>query len=298
MTPSLRQLQIFRAVAQELSYTRAAESLHLTQPAVFTQVRTLEEQLGQPLIERLGKRLYLTEAGEAVLDSAHQVLGEIARMQERLAELQGLTAGRLRLAVVSTAQYDAPARLGAFCRRHPGIEVALKVGNRGDLLARFQANQDDLYILGTPPEEVEAEHFAFAENPLVLIAPPDHRLARARDLAPGALAAEPFVMRETGSGTRIAAERFFAAQRLAPLVRLELGANAAIKEAVAAGLGIAVLSRATVTLDLELGRLVALDVQGFPLRRQWHIAWPRGKRLSTAARAFLDQLRADAGASG
>ena len=298
MTPSLRQLQIFRAVAQELSYTRAAERLHLTQPAVFTQVRTLEEQLGQPLIERLGKRLYLTEAGEAVLESAHQVLGEIARMQDRLAELRGLTAGRLRLAVVSTAQYDAPARLGAFCRCHPGIEVALKVGNRGDLLARFHANEDDLYILGTPPEEVEAEHFAFAENPLVLIAPPDHRLARARELAPGALAAEPFVMRETGSGTRIAAERFFAAQGLAPLVRLELGANAAIKEAVAAGLGIAVLSRATVTLDLELGRLVALDVQGFPLRRQWHITWPRGKRLSTAARAFLDQLRADAGASG
>ncbi|SOC03751.1 DNA-binding transcriptional LysR family regulator [Rhodobacter sp. JA431] len=296
MRASLRQLQIFAAVARELSYTRAAEALHLTQPAVFTQVRTLEEQIGAALIERIGKRLYLTQAGEVVLASAREILGEIDRMEARLAEVQGLSSGSLRLAAVSTAQYDAPTLLGIFCKNHPGIEVALKVGNRGELLARFAANEDDLYILGTPPEEVEAEHFAFAQNPLVLVAPPDHPLATARAIAPEMLAEAPFVMREKGSGTRIATERFFAAQGLSPKVRLELGANAAIRQAVRAGLGIAVLSRATVEVELELGRLVALDVIGFPLKRAWHVAWPRGKRLSPAAQAFLDQLRATAGA--
>ncbi|MFD2173896.1 LysR family transcriptional regulator [Rhodobacter lacus] len=292
MQASLRQLQIFEAVGRELSYTRAAEALHLTQPAVFTQVRTLEEQIGAELIERIGKRLFLTEAGETVLASARDVLGEMARMEARLAEIRGLATGRLRLAAVSTAQYDAPALLGTFCRAHPGIEVELKVGNRSELLARFAANEDDLYILGTLPDALEAEHFAFAKNPLVLIAPPDHRLARARAIAPDQLGGEPFVMREKGSGTRIATERFLSAHGLAPKVRLELGANAAIRHAVIAGLGIAVLSRSTVALELELGRLVALDVTGFPIERLWHVAWPRGKRLSPAAQAFLAQLRA------
>ena len=291
MSASLRQLQIFQAVAREMSYTRAAEALHLTQPAVFTQVRTLEDQLGQPLIERIGRRLFLTEAGEVVLGTAREVGGEIERMRMRLAELRGLAQGRLRLAVVSTAKYDAPARLGEFCRRHPGIDVDMKVGNRRELLERFAANEDDLYILGTPPEEVEAEHFAFAENPLVIIAPPDHPLADRRGLAAEALEGVPFLMREKGSGTRIAAERFFAAQGISPVVRMELGANEAIKQAVMAGLGVSVLSRGTALLEIEQRRLVELDVAGFPLRRQWHVSWPRGKRLSVAALAFLDLLR-------
>lgn len=292
MTPSLRQLQIFRAVARELSYTRAAEALHLTQPAVFTQVRQLEAQLGEALIERIGKRLYLTGAGQLVLESAQVVLGEIEALRGRLAALQGLERGLLRLAVVSSAKYDAPARLGAFCRHHPGIDVDMQVGNRRELLDRFAANLDDLYILGTPPAEVEAESFVFAENPLVVIAPPDHPLAHRRAISPQALADAAFVMREEGSGTRIAAERFFAAQGLAPKVRMELGANEAIKQAVMAGLGLAVLSRGTAMLELEHARLVELDVTGFPLRRQWHVVWPRGKRLSPAAQVFLEQLRA------
>lgn len=292
MRASLRQLQIFQEVARSLSYTRAAEALHLTQPAVFTQVRQLEDQLGSPLIERIGKRLFLTEAGEAVLASAREILGELERMEMRLADLRGLARGRLRLAAVSTAKYDVPGRLGAFCRRHPGIDVALVVGNREELLARFAGNEDDLYILGTVPEGLEAEHFAFADNPLVVIAPAGHPLAARRAVAAGELAAEPFVMREKGSGTRIAAERFFAAQGLAPAVRMELGANEAIKQAVIAGLGLSVLSRGTALLELQQGCLVELDVAGFPLARQWHVAWPRGKRLSLAAQAFLDQLGA------
>ncbi len=289
MPASLRQLQIFQSVARHLSYTRAAEELHLTQPAVFTQVRQLEDQLGSPLIERLGRRLFLTEAGQVVLASAREVLGEIDRMEMRLAELRGMARGRLRVAVVSTAKYDIPQRLGAFCRAHPGIDVSLTVGNREELLARFAANEDDLYILGTPPEELEAEAHRYAENPLVMIAPRGHPFA-GRPLRPADIADEIFVMREVGSGTRIAAERYFAAQGLAPAVRMELGANEAIKQAVMAGLGLSVISRGSALLELEQGYLVELTVEGFPLLRHWYVAWPRGKRLSVGARAFLREL--------
>lgn len=289
MTVSLRQLQIFQSVARSLSYTRAAEELHLTQPAVFTQVKQLEEQLGASLIERIGKRLFLTEAGQVVLHSARDVLGEIDRMEMRLADLHGMARGRLRVAVVSTAKYDIPRRLGEFCRAHPGIDVALTVGNRQELLTRFAANEDDLYILGTPPEALDAEAYRYAENPLVMVAPPDHPLA-GRPLTVADIAREPFVMRESGSGTRIAAERFFALQGLAPVVRMELGANEAIKQAVMAGLGLSVISRGSALLELEQGYLTELAVEGFPLLRHWHVAWPRGKRLSVGAKAFLEQL--------
>ncbi|WP_334194700.1 LysR substrate-binding domain-containing protein [Pararhodobacter sp.] len=291
MRYSLRQLQIFRAVAESLSYTRAAEALHLTQPAVFAQVRELQEQLGQPLIERLGKRLYLTEAGQEVMASARAILAEAEAMEMRLAELGGLARGRLRLAVVSTAKYDLPAVIGAFSAAHPGIEVALTVGNRQELLARFAQNADDLYILGQPPEGIDAGAEVYAENPLVVIAPPGHPLA-GRQARLADLAAYPFLMREEGSGTRRAVEAAFAAAGVAPKGRMELGANEAVKQGVIAGLGLSVLSRGTVALELRHGYLVELAVEGFPLMRHWYVAWPRARRKSLAAEAFLDRLRA------
>lgn len=290
MTASLRQLQIFQAVARGMSYTRAAEVLNLTQPAVFTQVRQLEDRLGSVLIERLGKRLFLTEAGEVVLASARVVLDELEQLDTRLADLRGLSRGRLRIAVVTTAKYDIPRRLGEFCRLHPGIDVAVTVGNREELLARFAANEDDLYILGTLPEGVEAVHHAYAENPLVIVSPPDHRLAGLSTIPAAELAAETFVMREKGSGTRIAAERFFAANGLTPRVRMDLGANEAIKQAVMSGLGLSVISRGSALLELQERVLVELDIVGLPLLRHWHVAWPKGKRLAIAAEAFLKQL--------
>lgn len=291
MRVTLRQLQIFRAVARDASYTRAAEALNLTQPAVFTQVRQMEDTLGHVLIERIGKRLFLTEAGRTVLETAREVLEAIDRMDMHLADLGGLARGRLRIAAVSTAKYQVPGHLGAFCRRHPGIDVALTVGNREELLARFAANEDDLYILGTVPDDLDAEHRIFARNLLVLVAPPDHPLARQAAVAPDSLAGEIFVMRERGSGSRSAAERFFAAHGLAPRVRMELGSNEAVKQAVAAGLGLSVISRGTALLELQHGVLRELPVTGFPLVRDWHVAWPRGKHLSLAARAFLTELQ-------
>ncbi len=294
MSISLRQLEIFREVARHRSYTRAAEALHLTQPAVFAQVRKLEEQLGAALIERIGRQLHLTEAGEIVLEGAGLVLDEVERLRMALADLQGMVRGRLKLGVISTAQYEVPAEIGAFCARHPGIDVRMTVGNREELLARLRANEDDLYILGTPPADLEIEAVRYAENPLVLVAPPRHPLAGRARVEPRELAAEPFILRERGSGTRAATERFLAEAGIAPPVRMELGANEAVKQAVMAGLGLAVLSRGTARLEIDAGLLVELPVAGFPIRRHWHAIWPRGKRLSVAARAFLDQLRAEA----
>ncbi|GIL00643.1 MAG: LysR family transcriptional regulator [Alphaproteobacteria bacterium] len=294
MRYTLRQLQIFRTVAETLSYTAAAGRLHLTQPAVFGQVRQLEAQLGQALIERLGRRLHLTEAGERAARGAASVLAAVERLDAEMAELKGLGGGRLHLAVVSTAKYMLPRLLGPFSAAHPGLDIRLTVGNRRELLERFSANLDDLYVLGALPDGLAAHSRPLAENPLIVIAPPDHPLAAVRKIDLATLAAEPFVMREPGSGTRRAAEQAFAAAGLAPRVRLELGANEAVKQAVMAGLGLSVLSQGTVQLEIDHGYLVALDVAGFPLRRTWSIAWHRGKRLSRAAQAFLDSLPAAA----
>lgn len=290
MRYSLRQMQIFREVAQRLSYTRAAEALNLTQPATFAQVRQLEDHLGQKLIERLGKTLYLTEAGQVVLRSAQRMLDEVDDLDTALAEMQGLLRGRLRLAVVSTAKYDMPARIGAFVAEYPGIDVTLTVGNRGELLDRFTKNADDLYVFGTPPQELKATSRAFAENPLVVIAPTGHPLAGRAALSMADLAEFPFLTRERGSGTRLAAERAFETAGVAPTRLIELGANEAVKQGVIAGLGLAVLSRSTVSLELTHGYLVELDVETFPIRRAWYAIWPEGKSLSRAAETFMKRI--------
>ncbi|ADE84345.1 LysR family transcriptional regulator [Rhodobacter capsulatus] len=292
MRCTLRQLQVFAAVARHASYTRAAEELHLTQPAVFTQVKQLEDALGAVLLDRIGKRLFLTEAGQAVLATARETLEGIERLEMQLADLQGLRRGRLRLAIVSTAQYFLPRLLGAFCTENPGIEVALTVTNRQTVIARLAANEDDLCILGQPPEGLDVVARPIARNAILVLAPPGHPLAGVTAVPFAALAEAPFILREPGSGTRAAAEKFFAENGIRPQVRMELGSNEAIKAAVAAGLGLAILSQDTITLEAETGRLAVLDVQGFPLLRVWNVAYPRGKHLSVAARAFLAHLAA------
>ena len=191
------------------------------------------------------------------------------------------------MSVVSTAKYDIPRSLGVFCRTYPGIDVSLTVGNREELLARLEANEDDLYVLGTIPDEIDAEWHQYAENPIVLIAAPDHPLAGKQNLKASELEGESFIMREKGSGTRIATERYFSDEGLAPTIRMELGANEAISEAVMAGLGISVISRGVAQLELQSGKLVELKVAGFPILRHWHIAWPKGKRFSVGAEAIL-----------
>jgi DNA-binding transcriptional LysR family regulator len=290
MRYSLRQLQIFEAVARHLSYTRAAEDLHLTQPAVFAQIKQLEEVIGLPLLERIGKQLHLTAVGREVLATSRETLEALERLEMRLADMQGLKRGRLRVAIVTTAKYLIPRLLGEFCVKYPGIEASLIVTNREKLLARIAANEDDLAILGTPPEGMEVVATPIADNPLVVLARHDHPLVGKKKIPPARVAAEPFILREKGSGTRLATERYFADLGFTLKVRMELGSNEAIKQVIAGGLGISVLSRHTLTLEGERGLIQPLDVQGFPLRRMWYVAYPKGKHLSAVAEAFLDYL--------
>lgn len=287
---SLRQLHIFEAVARHLSYTRAAEELHLTQPAVFTQVKQLEDGVGLALLERMGKQLFLTEAGREVLAASRETVATLERLEMRLADLQGLKKGKLRIAIVTTAKYLIPRLLGEFCTRYPGIEAGLTVTNREKLLARLAENADDLVVLGVPPEHLDVVATPIADNPLVVVARQDHPLAGKKRIPLKRLAEEPFILREPGSGTRLTIERHFAQHGLTPRLRMELGSNEAIKQAIAGGLGISVLSRHTLALEAGQGPLLVLDVATFPLMRQWYVAYPAGKHLSAVAEAFLAHL--------
>lgn len=297
MPVTIRQFRVFQAVARHQSYTRAAEELNLTQPAVFAQVRQLEERLGIALMERVGKRMFLTDAGRVVLEGARETLEGLERMKMRLADMRGLREGRLKLAIVSTAQYFMPRLLGDFCTENPGIEVALTVTNRQAMLERLAANEDDLCVLGTVPDGVDVVATAIADNPIVAVARYDHPLVAQRAIAPDRIVREPFILREPGSGTRLAVERFFRTRGLSLPMRMELGSNEAIKQAVIGGLGLAMLSRDTLALEGQTGVLKVLDLAGFPLMRQWQVAYPRGKHLSVAAEAFQNHLVANARAA-
>jgi len=284
---TLHQLRIFLTVARHRSYSRAAEELYLSQPAVSIQVRELEQAIGAPLFERVGRTIMLTEAGQALLLYAqriHQLLEEAKMVME---ELHGLKRGRITLAAASTAgAYVLPPILGAFQKGHPGITISVEVTNRSTVHHRLLHNEVDLVVMGRPPEEIPHVAEPFLPEELVVIAAPSHSLARARRIPVERLVREVFIQREAGSGTRLAAEEFFRQQRMNIQSSLELGDNSAVKEAVAAGLGIAVLSRRAVQLDVALRRLVVLDVQGFPLRRQWYVVHRKEKKLSRGASAF------------
>jgi DNA-binding transcriptional LysR family regulator len=210
-----------------------------------------------------------------------------------LADLKGMKQGRLRLAVVTTAKYFVPRILGPFLKRFPGIDVALEVANRDTVVERLVANEDDLYIMGVPPQNLDVETHPFLDNPLVVLAPADHPLAREKRIPFSRLLGEPLILRERGSGTRTVVERYFAEFGHAPHARMELGSNEAIKQAVAGGLGITIMSLHALTLEPMHGQLVCLDVQGFPMQRSWFVVFPRGKQLSVVAHAFFEYLKTE-----
>ena len=291
---TLRQLKVFESVARHLNYTRAAEELHLTQPAVSMQVKQLEESLGAALFEQLGKRIHLTETGKEVLTYARNITQQLDELEAVLNHQRGLSGGRLRVSVATTANYFVPILLGSFSRRHPDITVSLDVTNRETLLRQLSENLVDLVIMGRPPAEADVEAEVFMENPLVIVAPPDHPLAREKKIPLRRLQEEVFLVREPGSGTRIAMERFFAERGMHLKTGMEVGSNEAIKQSVQAGLGLGLLSRATVDQELALGQLVVLDVAEFPIMRHWYMVHRRGKRLSPVARAFRDFVLSEA----
>jgi len=290
MRLTFHQLRLLLAVSREGSVSRAAQRLHLTQPTLSAQLRQLAEQVGLPLFERVGRKLHLTAAGRVVLDTANRVEQELERLDETLAELRGDVVGRLRLAVVSTAETFIPRLLGDFRRERPAVEVSLVVLNRDAVIRRLADNLDDLYIMSRPPQAPPVVATPFLSNPLVVVAAAEHPLAGRETLQIEALAAEEFVLREPGSGTRQAAEHFFAAHGLALRPRLELGSNEAVKQAVAGGLGLSLLSAHALAHAVDEG-IAVLRVEGTPLPTQWQVVYPAGKRLSPLASAFLEFLR-------
>ncbi len=288
---TLRQLDILEAVAQCGSFSRASAELHLTQPAVSMQVKQLEDSLGLPLFEHIGKRIYLTEAGREVLETSRAVHRELANLENALADLQGMKGGSLTVSVASSASYLAARLIAAFRQTHPDVRVNLNAVNRETLLQQLAENSVDLVLMGQPPEGHDLEAQPFLENPLVVIASPNHPLAKAHDIPLERLAEEPFLGREPGSGTRNVVEKFFEANGLKLKAAMEMNKNEAIKQAVEAGLGVGVVSQHG---ELATRNLCILDVQGFPLMRQWYLVQRQGKRLSPAAQAFAEFVQSEA----
>lgn len=287
---TLHQLRVFATVARYKSFTRAAEDLAIAQPTVSSQVKQLSKSLGMPLFEQLGKQVYLTEAGEVLLAVATDMFDQLDRLEMQLADLKGSRRGRLRLAAVTTAEYFMPRLLGAFCSDYPDIDIALVVTNHDCLAPRIANNQDDLYILSEPPADLKLELDPFLENPLVPIARRDSPLAQQGPLPIQCLSGEPLIVREQGSGTRRAVEALLATHQINVRVRLELGSNEAIKQAIAGGLGISVLSQHVLNSERNHAELAILDVEHFPIARRWYVAYRSGKQLSTLARAFRTYL--------
>lgn len=294
MRVTWNQLKLFEAVARHSSFTRAAEELHVVQPTVSAQVKQLSETLGLPLFEQLGKKIYLTEAGKELLKTSRELSDIWSRFEMTLSSMKGLKQGRLSVSIVNTAKYFIPRLLGTFCQHFPDIEVALHVLNRDQVVERLSQNLDDLYIMAVPPEHIAIEKHMLLANPLVPIAPPNHELARRRKIPLTRFIEERMVLREPGSGTRIAMERFFEKKKLQPKVRMELGNNEAIKWAVSGGLGVSVLSEHSLMHDDLRDMISVLDVEGFPLHGNWYIVYPEGKQLSILARTFFDYLLEEA----
>lgn len=285
---TLRQFRVFEAVARRLSFSRAAEELHLSQPAVSMQVKAIEAILGLPLTEQLGKKIFLTEAGHEVLHASQNIAAQLSDLQTNLAQLQSLDRGQLDLGVTSTVNPVATPILARFRERYPRISIHLDVSNRAEVLGLLAANRIDLAIMGQVPDGLELDATRFMDNPLVAIAPPDHPLARKNKVSLDDLASEPFLVREAGSGTRGAMERYFAARGLELRTSMEMSSNEAIKQAVQAGLGLGILSLQTLELELALKRLVVLEIDNFPIMRHWYVVHRNDKRLSPTAQAFKE----------
>lgn len=286
---TFRQLEIFEAIARLSSFTRASEELFLTQPTVSMQMKKLTETVGVALIEQVGKKIHLTPDGQQLALATREIFGILDRYTMSVAERQGLKQGQLRLMAITTASYFAPRLLGEFARLYPGIDVSLRVTNKEQVLASIADNLDDLYFLGQPPDDIDVVATPIMDNPIEVLAAPDHPLAHKKNLTLERLAQEPWLMREKGSGTRNAIERRFAEHGITIRPRMELGSNEAIKQAILAGLGISAVSRHALTLN-QPGQFAVLDVQGFPILRHWYAVYPAGRQLSVVARAFLDYL--------
>jgi DNA-binding transcriptional LysR family regulator len=286
---TLRQLKVFETVARLLSFTRAAEELHLTQPAVSTQVKELERHAGSPLFDHLGRKIYLTQAGTQLLHHGRAIIQSFRDAEEAMQQMKGVSGGRLDVAVVSAGDYFVPRLMAEFSQRHSGVVLNLTVHSRAELLQQLSENLTDLAVTARPPVDLDTVNEAFAPHPYVIIAPSGHPLSRKKRISMATLVREPFLLRERGSDTRHAMAQAFGPWIDKVTVAMELKRTETIKQAVMAGMGLAFLSAHTVTLERQLGSLTVLDVQGFPLMLDWYVVHRR-KRLPPVAAAFKSFL--------
>ncbi|GAB6035235.1 LysR family transcriptional regulator [Galenea microaerophila] len=288
---TLRQLQVFEAIAHYHSFTKAAESLHLTQPTVSMQVKKLTEAIGIPIFEQIGRKVYLTEAGEILYEAVKGILTTLVEAEEQINRIKGVSGGQIKLSVVTTAQYFIPKVIHDFRVQYPEVNVAMQVGNKERLIQRIQRNKDDFYILGVPPEGLNVDSVRFAENPLGVVVNAQHPLAGQKGLRLADLVDEPFLMRETGSGIRAHIEMVFEQAGFVPNIKMVLGGNESIRLGLLQNLGISITSLPTLADEIKRGDLVVLDVEGFPIMRHWYLAYPKGKSLSIATERLIKLIK-------
>lgn len=286
---TFRQLETFAAVSQMNSFTKAADFLHLTQPAVSIQIKQISDTIGLPLFEQTGRDIALTPAGEELLKTVRSLDDVWNRFESAIDGLKGLKRGKLRVALVTTAKYFLPRMLGSFCQRYPEIIIELEIANREKIVERLRNNQDDLYVMSYPPDDLNIVRRPFLDNEYVVVAPDAH-WAVGKQVSLQELAQEPFLLRESGSGSRHVIDQYMTKTGTQLKVRLALASNEAIQDLVASGLGLAVLSRHALRKDLANDGLAILDVEGFPLKHAWNVVYLSNKILSLPAQAFLDEL--------
>ncbi len=290
MNITFRQLQLFLALAETGSVSAAARQLHITQPTASAQLKEISESVGVPLYEVIARKVHFTEAGHELEHTARNLLNEWAMFEQHMDAVKGLVRGRLRIAVVSTAKYFIPRILGEFCQQYPEIDISLAVLNRDGVIGRLEENMDDIYIMSAPPAHIDLIDEVLMHNPMQVIAPEAHPLARRAQIALEELGDYRFILRERGAGTRLAIDEHFRKHRFTPDLRMELGSNEAIREAVAGGLGISVISAASLQRSRHDMGVRVLHVEGFPIESYWHIVHPKAKKLSPIARVFKNYL--------
>jgi DNA-binding transcriptional LysR family regulator len=290
MKMTLRQLALFECVARNMSYTRAAEEKHLTQPAVSIQIKQLEEHVGLPLFEYIGKKLYLTDAGRELEQACHDIFERLDSLEMALTQMKGGMHGSLRIATVTSATYFAPHLIGEFNRQYPDVDISLVVTNRNNVLQRMATNEDDLVLMAQVPKDMKLKAYPILDNPMLPVVAPGHPLAGRENIPITALTEERLLTREKGSGSRKAIEDHLSEQGVKLTRTMELGSSETIKQGVMAGLGVSILSRFSMALELATGCLVSLDMESFPLVRTWCLVHPAEKRLSPVAQAFLDYI--------
>jgi len=290
MNITYRQLRVFLALVDTGSVSAAARTVHVTQPTASMQLKEISDAVGLPIYEVVARKVHLTQIGKELAITARTMANQWAVFEQQVDGLKGLTRGRLKVAVVSTAKYFIPRILGSFCAKYPEIEISLEVLNRDGVVKRLEENLDDLYIMSRPPLNLDIEDEIFMSNPLLLVAPKSHAISKKKNIDITALKSENFIFREKGSGTRMATDEHFKKLKLKPNVRLELGSNEAIKQAVIGGLGLAVLSKYSLGENRDQEEVAILKCKDFPIVSSWHIVTPKGKKLSPIAAIFKKHL--------